>query len=81
MDCNRASEMMYRFFDNEMEEELLALFRRHLVACPPCAERMDHTRKVLVLFRQRCTRHHAPPRLRQRILLSLHQGGLGQELH
>jgi mycothiol system anti-sigma-R factor len=63
-----------------MEEEVLTPFRHHVGACGPCAERLDHTRRVLVLVRQRCARHSAPPRLRQRILLSLQRGELGREL-
>ncbi len=71
MDCERVSEMMYLFFDNEMEEELLTPFRNHLDGCSPCAHRMDYTRKMLTTFRERCTRHQAPARLRARIRAGL----------
>lgn len=71
MDCKRASEMMFLFVDNELEADLVSPFRRHLDGCNPCAERVDHTRKFLQLFRTRCTRHSAPDALRERILGSL----------
>lgn len=77
MDCKRASEMMFLFFDNELEADLVSPFRRHLDGCGPCAQRMDYTRKFLQLFRTRCTRHAAPDGLRERILVSLAQPSPG----
>lgn len=82
MDCKRVSEMMFLFFDNEMQDDLVPPFRSHLDGCGECAQRMDHTRKFLLLFRTRCTRHAAPDRLRERILGSLGQSAPGpRELH
>ena len=71
MDCKRASEMMFLFVDNEMQDDLVSPFRSHLDCCGPCAHRVDYTRKFLQLFRTRCTRHAAPDGLRERILGSL----------
>jgi mycothiol system anti-sigma-R factor len=71
MDCKRVSEMMFLFVDNEMQDDLVSPFRRHLDGCGHCAQRMDYTRKFLQLFRTRCTRHSAPDSLRERILGSL----------
>jgi mycothiol system anti-sigma-R factor len=71
MDCRRASKVIFLYVDNEMEEELLVSFRKHLVLCPECARKIVHAQRVLSLFRQGCGRTRAPERLRQRILTSL----------
>jgi mycothiol system anti-sigma-R factor len=79
MDCKRVSEVIFLFFDNEMDDDLLAPFRDHVGRCGDCAERMDYTRKLLLVVRQRCLRCNAPERLRHRILLSLpHRNGYEQ---
>lgn len=71
MDCKRISEVIYLFFDNEMEEDLLAPFKAHVDRCPSCADRVGKTRKILVLVRERCTRCCAPEHLRLKILTSM----------
>jgi mycothiol system anti-sigma-R factor len=71
MDCKDVGAALFRFFDNEMDEELLAPFRDHVARCIHCAQRMDYTRKLLIIVREKCVRCSAPPRLRQRILTSL----------
>ena len=70
MDCREAKEVMFLFYDGEMEEGLLAPFRAHVDHCGCCAQHLDYTRKLLLLVRERCVRCSAPPRLRQRILVS-----------
>ncbi|HZF13962.1 MAG TPA: hypothetical protein VFE33_34650 [Thermoanaerobaculia bacterium] len=76
MDCKRVNEVIFLFFDNEMEEDLLSPFRDHVALCGACARRMDYTRKLLLIVRERCLRCSAPERLRHRILISLpHRGG------
>lgn len=82
MDCKRVGEMMFLFCDNEMGEDVVSPFRRHLDGCGHCSQKMDYTRKFLLLVRSRCTRHSAPERLRERILVSLSQPTPGpRELH
>ena len=71
MDCQRVSESMYLFFDDEMEEGALRSFRSHVEQCPPCAQRLAYTRKLLTLLREGCARRCAPPALRERIRVSL----------
>ena len=70
MDCKRVSEVIFLFFDNEMDEDLLTPFRDHVDRCGECSERFDYTRKLLLVVRQRCLRCNAPERLRHRILFS-----------
>ena len=80
MDCKRVREVIFLFFDNEMDEDLLTPFRDHVSSCPPCASTIDYTRKLLILVRQRCVRCTAPDRLRHRILISMpHRSELEHE--
>lgn len=81
MDCKRAAEAIFLFFDNEMDDDLLSPFQEHVSRCGLCAHRMDYTRKVLLLVREHCIRRAAPPRLRLRILTSLpHRNGPSPEI-
>jgi mycothiol system anti-sigma-R factor len=70
MDCKEISETLFRFVDNELETDLLISFQDHLEKCPPCAQRIVYTRKLLWLVRERCERCCAPNQLRVRILTS-----------
>ncbi|HKI01281.1 MAG TPA: zf-HC2 domain-containing protein [Thermoanaerobaculia bacterium] len=71
MDCKEVSAVVFLFFDNEMEEEMLAPFRDHVGGCGDCAKQVDYTRKLLLIVRERTVRCSAPDRLRHRILISL----------
>lgn len=81
MDCKRVTEVIFLFFDNEMDEDLMAPFRDHVDGCGDCAQRVDYTRRLLFLVRQRCVRCSAPERLRQRILTDLRHRGEFQLPH
>ena len=70
MDCKRVSEVIFLFFDNEMEEDLLNPFQDHLAQCGDCNKRLQYTKKLLLVVRQRCCRCAAPDGLRNRILIS-----------
>jgi len=71
MNCQKAEKVLFLFFDGEIEDDLIEVFKAHLSHCPDCAHRLDFTRKFLVIIRQRCVRQVAPSRLRARILTSL----------
>lgn len=71
MDCKEVGAVIFLFFDNEMEEELLTPFRDHIALCVHCARNLDYTRKLLVIVREKCIRCTAPDRLRHRILTSM----------
>ncbi len=80
MECNRVRETMYWVSDNELDAELLALFREHLSSCPVCAHNFAYVCKLLALVRARCLRYAAPSSLKIRILASFpHRGGAYQE--
>jgi mycothiol system anti-sigma-R factor len=75
MDCKEVGVTLFLFFDNEMEEDLLSPFRDHVSRCGDCAKRVDYTRKLLIIVREKCVRCSAPDRLRHRILTSMpHRG-------
>jgi mycothiol system anti-sigma-R factor len=71
MDCKEVGSVLFLFFDNEMQDDLLAPFRDHVARCGECARRMDYTRKLLLVVRERCIRCTAPERLRVRILTNM----------
>jgi mycothiol system anti-sigma-R factor len=71
MDCKEVRETLFLFVDNEMEAPLLISFRDHVAKCPGCAQKMDYTRKLLWLVRERCVRCTASQTLRLRILTNL----------
>lgn len=75
MDCSKFEEIVFLYSDNQLEQELVVRYRRHIDLCPECARRAAFTRKLLVILRQRCERATAPERLRRRILAGLpHRG-------
>ncbi|HBL28718.1 MAG TPA: mycothiol system anti-sigma-R factor [Acidobacteria bacterium] len=77
MDCKEVGTVLFLFFDNEMEDDLLSPFRDHVARCSHCAQRLAYTRRLLLIVRERCARCCAPERLRMRILTSLpHRGSL-----
>ena len=71
MDCKEVSTILFLFFDNEMEEGLLVTFRDHVALCTECAQRVDYTRQLLLIVRERCIRCTCPSALRQKILVSM----------
>ena len=81
MDCKEVGVVLFLFFDNEMEEELLAPFRNHVSSCGDCAKRVDYTRRLLLIVREKCVRCSAPDRLRLRILTSLPHRGMESGPH
>ena len=56
MDCKEVGSVLFLFFDNEMEDDLLTPFRDHVARCGDCARQMDYTRKLLLVVRERCVR-------------------------
>jgi mycothiol system anti-sigma-R factor len=70
MDCQGVRAAMYRVSDNELEADLLVVFREHLRRCPDCSHEFDFVSKLLALVRGRCSRYAAPSSLRVRILAS-----------
>ena len=81
MDCKEVSLVVFLFFDNEMEEETLTPFRDHVGTCGDCAKKVDYTRKLLMIVRERTVRCSAPDGLRHRILVNLPHRRIVPDLH
>ena len=72
MDCKRIKEeLVFLFADNEMGQELLISFRRHVSVCPHCAREARYTQHFLTLVRRPTVRRTAPRGLRSKILARL----------
>ena len=72
MDCKKIEEeLVFRFADNEMGQELTVAFHRHVEACPHCAERARMARLLRLLVRERVAPTPAPKRLRVRIITAI----------
>jgi len=71
MECREVREVVFLYTDNEMEDDLLVVFRSHVAGCPRCADRILRAQMFLRVVRQRSPRLPAPERLRSRILTSL----------
>ena len=78
MDCQHVREVTFLFIDQEMEDDQVGPFQSHVDGCGHCADEVAYTRRFLLVVRERCVRHSAPPRLRQRILISFpHRSSAG----
>jgi mycothiol system anti-sigma-R factor len=71
MNCRKVREFVFLYTDNEMDGELLASFRDHVLVCPECAKRTRHAETFVMIVRRKCVRESAPSELRRRILTSL----------
>lgn len=71
MNCKLIKEeLVFLFADDEMGQELLIAFRRHVSDCPHCAREAQLARSFLTVLRKRTVRKAAPRGLRTRILAS-----------
>jgi anti-sigma factor (TIGR02949 family) len=71
MDCKEVSSVLFLFFDNEMDDDMLTPFRDHVGSCDGCKKTVDYTRKLLMIVRERTIRCNCPDGLRHRILTSM----------
>ena len=78
MDCSRFEEVLFLYKDDQLEREVVVLYRQHIELCPACARRAAYTQRLLAVMRKRCVRASAPDRLRRRILASLPHRSVGE---
>lgn len=69
MSCKKIKEEFVVLFGQDgAGRDLMLAIRRHVSICPRCAEQAEHTRKIVTIVQERCTREVAPGELRERIL-------------
>lgn len=71
-DCSDVLEALYLFIDGEIDSANASLIRHHLDDCAPCLKAYDLDVVVKTLVARSCT-EHAPPVLRDRVLMSIRQ--------
>jgi len=72
MNCKEIKEeLVILFADNELGQERMVAFRRHVADCPACAHQAEFTCRLLTIVRKRAIRLGAPSRVRARILAVL----------
>ena len=71
-DCSDVLEALYLFIDGEIDSANAELIRHHLDDCAPCLKAYDLDVVVKTLVARSCT-EHAPPVLRDRVLMSIRQ--------
>jgi mycothiol system anti-sigma-R factor len=63
---------MVFFIDRELAEADLAEIQRHIDECAPCLSKHDLERTIKMLVARSC-HERAPERLRERVLLRIHE--------
>jgi hypothetical protein len=76
MDCRKIrEELLFLYADNEMGQELLVAFHRHVSDCPNCAQKAQNAQRLLTILqtvlREHVVRRRAPGHLRLKILANL----------
>ena len=68
MDCDRASELLHGYLDNELDAMQVEEIQAHLGACASCGNQHAQELKLRAQLQARAPRYAAPPHLRSRIL-------------
>ena len=71
MDCDRASELLHGYLDNELDATHVEEIETHLGACLSCREEHAQELKLRSLLQSRATRYAAPLHLRSKILTAV----------
>lgn len=72
MRCKQVKEeLVFLFADNEMGQEMVVAYKRHVSICPHCAREADFARLLLKAVRRAALSRRPPQGLRTRILASL----------
>ncbi len=68
IDCEKIREMVFLYYDNELDRATMLSFYRHAERCPECWRRVGYTTRLLTSVTLRLRRNSAPNALRDRIL-------------
>lgn len=67
IDCDDVLTDLYRYLDDETDDELRNRIRRHLDGCAPCLKQYGLEQDVRSLVARCCGNDQAPPALHERI--------------
>ncbi len=71
LDCQQVKELLFLYYDNELDRAAMVSFYRHAERCPKCWRRVGYTTRLLTTVTLRTRRTIAPQELRERILTRL----------
>ncbi len=72
MKCKEiCEELVFRYTDDEMEQEMRVAFKLHMAHCPECARKTRQAETLVMVVRRRIVRTTAPVQLRLRLLAGL----------
>ena len=71
VDCQQVKELLFLYYDNELDRAAMVSFYRHAERCPECWRRVGYTTRLLTTVTLRTRRTIAPEELRERILTRL----------
>lgn len=71
VDCGQIKELLFLYYDNELDSTTMVSFYRHVERCPECWRQVGYTTRFLTTVTLRARRSVAPMELRQRILTLL----------
>jgi mycothiol system anti-sigma-R factor len=80
MDCDRASELLHGYLDNELDAMHVAEIQAHLGACASCGEQHAQELQLRSLLQARAQHHAAPAHLRSKILAGVRSAERGSRL-
>jgi anti-sigma factor (TIGR02949 family) len=68
LDCRRALELLYDYFDGEVPPSDAEYVRRHIELCNQCLKRFHYEGDLLKRIRSAAKKSKAPAQLRKRVL-------------
>lgn len=72
-ECGEILDTVYAYIDGELSAADCARIREHLAECAPCLEKFGLEQAVKDLVARSCGCDIAPPELRARLLIKLHE--------
>jgi mycothiol system anti-sigma-R factor len=72
-DCGEVLAEVFLYLDGEMTTDRRDTIRDHLDECSPCLRKYGIEQEVKALVARSCGNDHAPERLREKVLLRLHE--------
>lgn len=71
VDCGQIKELLFLYYDNELDSTTMVSFYRHVEHCPECWRQVGYTTRLLTTVTLKTRRSVAPVELRERILTHL----------